>query len=66
MPEDYNPDDYLTAPEVARLWKISRQAVVEAIKRGSIPALQTPTGRYLIHKRDAALRPTGEATVRPT
>lgn len=59
-PDAYNPDDYLTTEQVAHLWKMSPRAVRAAIQEGRLPALRVPTGRgaYLIHKRDAALRPT--------
>lgn len=63
MPLDYDPDDYVTPAEAARLWKIKPDAVRKAIRTGRIPdALQTPSGRWLIPKRRLALRATGGNT----
>lgn len=61
MPEDYDRSDYLTPGQVARLWGSSPEAVRRAIREKRLPALVTPTGRYLVHKRDAKLRATGGA-----
>jgi predicted transcriptional regulator of viral defense system len=65
MPSDYDRADYLTPTEVARMWGVTPSAVRKACQRplgarGHIPGvLRTPTGRYLIPRKSAALRPAG-------
>jgi excisionase family DNA binding protein len=62
MPDDYDRSQYLTPSQVARLWGVSGDAIRKAIRNGRLPALRTPTGRLLIHKRDTRLKATGGPT----
>ena len=57
MTDDFDPADYLRPPEVALAWGWSPGSVRRAIRDGRLPALVTPNGRYMVHKRDAVLRP---------
>jgi hypothetical protein len=59
MPEDYDRSDYLTPGQVAALWGVSAEAVRKAIRQDRLPALTTPTGRYLVSKADARLHAAG-------
>jgi excisionase family DNA binding protein len=59
MPDDYDRADYLTPGQVARIWGVTAEAVRLAIREGRLAALRTPTGRYLVHKRDVRLRRAG-------
>lgn len=42
------PRDYLSTGEVARLCGVTRDAVVKWIKKGKLPATQTPGGHYRV------------------
>lgn len=55
-------DDYLTPNEAGDRMGVSGQTVRRWAAGGLIPAIRTPSGRYLIHKRDAVATavPTAE------
>lgn len=55
MPE-FDHRHYLAPPEIARRWGVSGEAVRRMIRAGTLPALRTPSGRYLVHRDHAALR----------
>lgn len=57
MPDDYDRGDYIRPSEVAKMWGVSASAVRKLIKTGKLPALRTPTGRLLVKRSDANLRP---------
>jgi len=49
-------DDYLTPSQAGKRMGVSAQTVRRWIDQGRIAAIQTPGGRYLIHKTDAVIR----------
>jgi excisionase family DNA binding protein len=55
-------NDYLTTGEAAARMGISRQAVLDMINAGKLPAVRPggPRGRYLVHKRDAVVKPINQ------
>lgn len=55
---------YLTPSEVAVIMDVNAETIVRWIKRGGLPAVRTPGGRYRIARQDVvlALKPAREKT----
>jgi predicted site-specific integrase-resolvase len=53
---EYNREDYVTPPQVAQAWGVSRRSVQRMIQTGQLPALVLPSGRYLVHRKHLTLR----------
>ena len=53
----FDPADHVRPSEIARAWGLSGESVRRMIRSGKLPAVVTPSGRYLVHRDHVVLRP---------
>lgn len=50
--DEVEAGEWLSAGQVAKIWSVTRWAVVDRIRRGTLPALRVG-GRVYVHREDA-------------
>ncbi len=60
MAESTSADEvrYLTTGQAGRRWGVTSETVREWVRTGRVPAVRTPSGRFLIAERDVQPLPS--------
>lgn len=53
MAQEHSATEFLTPPQVAKLWKVSSRTVYRYIAEGRLRAIKLPGGQYRIRPEDA-------------